>query len=189
MVERRTRETMVKVEVFLEPGDIIVDTGYRFLDHMLETMLFHAGFSGSITVKENVKVDDHHVVEDTGLALGEALRRAAGSSVERYGYAVIPMDEALVLVAVDYSGRPGAWVDLRFTRSEIGDVASENIIHFVYSLASTLRATIHVRQFAGVNNHHIAEAVFKALGKALSMALSPANSIRSLKGILDVGDY
>lgn len=186
-VARETGETRVEVEVSLAPGEARVETGLRFLDHMLETLLYYMGARGRVAVVEKKPVDDHHIVEDTALALGEALRSIAVSSpVARFGFWLMPMDEALALVAVDISGRPGAFLELRFTREKVGDVATENIGHFIHSLASSMRATIHARLLAGENNHHMAEALFKGLGKALGQALSPSPRIVSTKGSLDL---
>ncbi len=184
-VVRETLETRVEVRVVLGgPGGARVDTGIGFLDHLVETLLYYAGVEAEARVEERRRVDDHHVAEDLALALGEALRRAAGDRVARYGSAVVPMDECLVLAAVDYSGRPGAYVELPFTRSELGGLALENVEHFISSLASTLRATIHVKALRAGNNHHLAEAAFKALGMALGQALAPAGGIVSTKGVL-----
>jgi imidazoleglycerol phosphate dehydratase HisB len=182
-VVRETRETKIIVDIVLEPGDAKVSTGIGFFDHMLETLLRYMGASGSVEAVDKRGFDDHHVVEDTALALGEAIARAIGSAgIKRFGYAIVPMDEVLVLAAVDVSGRPGAYVELPFTREEIGGLALENIPHFVSSLASAMRATIHVRAIAMGNNHHLAEAAFKALGMALREALAPSAETISTKG-------
>jgi imidazoleglycerol-phosphate dehydratase len=186
VVERRTREVVVRVELALEPGDVRVETGYAMLDHLVETMLFHAGFTARIVAREARRVDDHHIAEDTAIALGEALRRAAGYMVKRFGYAVVPMDESLVLVALDYSGRPGAWVELDLEGTRVGDLAGDTIEHFIYSLAVSMRSTLHARKLHGGNAHHVAEAAFKALGLALAQALSPSARVPSVKGVLDV---
>ncbi len=177
---------MVRVEVLLEPGPVKVETGYAMLDHLVETMVFHAGWSVSLEARELRRVDDHHVAEEAALALGEAIRAAAGTRVRRFGHAIVPMDEALVLAAVDYSGRPGAWVRLGLRGARVGDLAGENVEHFIASLASSMRSTIHVRRVAGFNPHHVAEAAAKALGLALAEALRPSDRVPSLKGALDV---
>jgi len=182
-VVRETRETRVAVDVALEPGSVKASTGIGFLDHLLETLLYYAGLSGTVEAVDKRGFDDHHVAEDTALALGEALRRLVeGTTISRYGYAVVPMDECLVLAAVDVSGRPYFSVELPFTRSEVGGLATENIVHFIRSLAYSLAATVHVRALAWGNNHHLAEAAFKALGLALSQALTPSSRGWSLKG-------
>ncbi len=182
-VVRETDETRIAVELSLESGSVRVATGIGFLDHLLETLLRYMGASGSIEATDRRGFDDHHVVEDTAITLGEAIARILeGRQVKRFGYSIIPMDEVLVLAAVDISGRPYADVDLPFTRSEIGGLALENVEHFIRSLASTLRATIHVRALRGGNNHHLAEAAFKALGFALREALKPSSETISTKG-------
>ena len=185
-IVRETREVRVTATVKLEPGEIVIETGIPFFDHMVETLLYYAGFSGSVEAVEIKKVDDHHVIEDVALALGEVLRRAAGQRVRRFGHAVIPMDEVLVMAAVDYSGRPHASVDLPFTRQEVGGMSLEMVPHFYWSLASTLRATIHVLTLRSGNNHHMAEASFKAVGASLGQALAPSQTVFSTKGMLDV---
>lgn len=184
---RETRETRVEVRVVLEgSGNVRVETGVGFLDHLVETLLYYAGVDADVRVEERKRVDDHHVAEDVALALGEALRRAAGSRVARYGYAVVPMDGCLVLAAVDCSGRPGAYVDLPFTRGEIGGLALENVAHFIGSLASSLRAIIHVKTLRPENDHHLAEAAFKALGMALSQSLRASERVVSTRGAVRV---
>ncbi|GAB6148042.1 imidazoleglycerol-phosphate dehydratase [Stetteria hydrogenophila] len=187
-IARETLETRVEVWVDLDgSGRVSVETGIGFLDHMVETMLYYAGFDAGVKAVEKRRVDDHHVAEDVALTLGEALRRAAGDRVARFGHAVAPMDECLVLAAVDYSGRPGAFVELPFTREEIGGLALENVAHFISSLASAMRASVHVVTLRAGNNHHLAEAAFKALGMALGQSLRPSGRVVSTKGVLEVG--
>jgi len=189
-VERVTRETRVVVELVVgaaEPGGR-VETGVGFLDHMVETLAYYAGWSLEARVEEVKRVDDHHVAEDLALALGAALRRwldGVGWRVARFGWAVVPMDEALVLAAVDISGRPGAWVELGLRRESIGGWATENIPHFIQSLAAQVPATVHVRRLAGLNEHHVVEAGFKALGFAFRAALAPGERVVSTKGGLE----
>ncbi len=186
-VVRETRETAVEVFIDLDgAGEIEVDTGIPFFDHMIETLIYYMEASGTVKAREIKKVDDHHVVEDVALALGEALRRAAGARVRRFGHAIIPMDEVLVLAAVDYSGRPYAVFQGSFTRESIGGMSTEMIPHFYWSLASTLKASIHVVVLRGGNNHHVAEASFKAVGASLGQALKPSDRVVSTKGVLDV---
>ncbi len=189
-VERKTKEVFVRIDVDLdgdEVDSINVNTGIPFFDHMLETLLYYMGATGSIEAEELKKVDDHHVVEDVALALGEALRSAAGARVRRFGHAVIPMDEVLVLAAVDYSGRPYSVFQGSFTRETIGGMSTEMVPHFYWSLASTLKASIHVIVLRSGNNHHVAEASFKAVGASLGQALERSNRVFSTKGVLDVG--
>ena len=189
-VERRTKETIVRVDLDLDGSElreISVSTGVPFLDHMVETLAYYAGWGLRAAVEEVKRVDDHHVAEDLALALGEAVARAVASGgyrVARFGYAVVPMDEALVLVAVDYSGRPGAWVELPLRREAIGGLATENIPHFLQSLAAAAGMTLHVATLRGGNDHHVAEAAFKALGMALRQALAPGQGVVSTKGAI-----
>lgn len=186
-VRRSTREVAVTVSIDLDgEGAIVVDTGIPFFNHMIETLLYYMGASGSVKAREVKKVDDHHVIEDVALALGEAFRRAAGSRVRRFGHAIIPMDEVLVMAAVDYSGRPYSVFQGTFTREIIGGMSTEMVPHFFWSLASTLRASIHVVVLRSGNNHHVAEASFKAVGASLGQALQPSDRIFSTKGVLDV---
>lgn len=184
---RETRETRVWLRLVIgsEEPFARVETGIGFLDHMVETMGYYAGWRLEARVEEMRSVDDHHVSEDLALALGAALRRwleARGWRVARFGWALVPMDEALVAAAVDVSGRPGAWVELGLRREAIGGWATENIPHFVQSLASASLMTIHVRRLAGFNEHHVVEAGFKALGMALRAALAPSGRVVSTKG-------
>ena len=183
-VERETRETYVRVYVNLDgSGSVRSSTGIGFFDHMVETMLYYAGFDGEVEGREKVWVGGHHVIEDVGLVLGEALRRSlGGSGFARFGEAVTPMDEALVLAAVDVSGRPRSYVDL--PRGSVGGVSVEDLAHFIESMASTLRASIHVLVLRGGNTHHVVEAAFKSLGRALGAATRPYSGVRSLKGVL-----
>ena len=186
-VVRETRETVVEVLIDLDGGDEIeVNTGIPFFNHMVETLIYYMGAGGIVKARELKKVDDHHIVEDVALALGEALRRAAGARVRRFGHAIIPMDEVLVLAAVDYSGRPYAVFQGSFTRETIGGMSTEMIPHFYWSLASTLRASIHVVVLRSGNNHHVAEASFKAVGAALGQALQQSDRVVSTKGVIDV---
>ncbi|NOZ88438.1 MAG: imidazoleglycerol-phosphate dehydratase [Crenarchaeota archaeon] len=186
---RETRETRVELVLEIGSGEPYarVETGIGFLDHMVETLAFYAGWRLEAKVIEVRHVDDHHVAEDLMLTLGAAVRRwleSVGWRVARFGWSMVPMDEALVMAAVDLSGRPGAWVSLRFTREEIGGLALENIGHMIQSFAAASLSTIHVRQVAGRNDHHIAEAAFKALGFALRQALQPSAKLVSTKGAL-----
>jgi imidazoleglycerol phosphate dehydratase HisB len=186
-VVRETRETRVRLRLVVDAEEPLarVETGIGFLDHMVETLAYYAGWRLEASVEEERRVDDHHVSEDLALALGSALRRyleERGWRVARFGWAAVPMDEALVLAAVDLSGRPGAWVELGLRREAIGGWSTENIPHFVQSLAAASLSTIHLRRLVGVNEHHVVEAGFKALGFALREALRPRGSTVSTKG-------
>ena len=184
---RETGETRVRVRLVVGSGEPYarVETGIGFLDHMVEVLAYYAGWFLEASVEEVRRVDDHHVSEDLALALGAALRRwleSRGWRVARFGWAAVPMDEALVLASVDLSGRPGAWVELGLRREAIGGWATENIPHFVQSLAAASLSTVHLRRLAGMNEHHVVEAGFKALGFALREALRPVERVVSTKG-------
>ena len=186
---RKTLETEVYVEVNIdEPGTVMIDTPYSFLNHMLETLLHYAMFSGVVKVRELKKVDDHHVVEDVAICLGEAIRDAIGNSkIRRFGWCIIPMDDALVLVAIDICGRPYLSYKCRLVRKTIGDVSTENIKHFFYTFSIHLGATLHINVLSGENTHHVVEAMFKAVGVALHYATRETTVLLSTKGQLDLG--
>lgn len=188
---RKVRETAeTRVEVFIDldtPGSVDVKTPITFLNHMLVTMFTFMNSTAAVIAEEKLVYDDHHVVEDVAITIGEALKEALGDRVgiERYSSVVIPMDEALVLVAIDVSGRGGAYVKLRTLRELVGDMAFENVPHFIRSLAIASGITMHVIQLRGSNAHHVVEAVFKGLGITLYKASRVVStSIRSTKGVL-----
>ncbi len=183
-VERETLETLVRIRLNLDGnGYAKASTGLGFFDHMLETLIFYASFDASVEAEEKRPVGGHHVIEDVGLALGEAIRGALGGTpYARFGEAVTPMDEALVMVAVDISGRPRSVIDL--PSGSVGGVALEDLAHFIESLSATLRASIHVLTLRGGNKHHVVEAAFKGLGRALRMATRPSERLESVKGSL-----
>jgi imidazoleglycerol-phosphate dehydratase len=172
-VFRETKETRVQVVLDLDGGrrqDIA--TGIPFFDHMLELMAFHGQIDLGISAVGDLEIDDHHTIEDVGIVLGQALVQALNddSPVERYGSCHAPMDEALVLAAVDISGRGVLAYDLAFTRESLGGVSTENVHEFFRAFAVNAKITLHLRQLAGENNHHICEAAFKGVGRALRMA-------------------
>jgi imidazoleglycerol phosphate dehydratase HisB len=184
-----TRETRIEGAVVID-GErrISVNSGIGFLDHMLTTLAFHAGWDLELECRGDLEVDDHHTAEDCALALGRALDRALGEreGVARFGSAYAPLDEALARAVVDLSGRPWPSVDLGLERQMLGTLATENVEHVLISLAVSLRAAIHVDVLKGTNDHHRAEAAFKALALALGQALAPAATpgVPSTKGVL-----
>lgn len=189
IVERNTKETSVTLSLMLDGGrKIEVETGLGFLDHMLTTLAFHAGFDLQLRCSGDLQVDDHHTVEDCALALGEALDNALGerAGIARFGYAYAPLDEALARAVVDLSGRPGAVVNLGLKRESIGAVACENLTHFFASLAMTAKVSLHIDVLRGENDHHRIESSFKALALALrqASALTETEEIPSVKGKL-----
>ncbi len=185
-ITRRTRETDIEVHVDLDAtAPIEVHTGIGFFDHMLEQLAKHGGFSLRLTCKGDLHIDEHHTVEDCALALGEALRKALGAKlgIGRYGF-LLAMDEAEAQVAVDLSGRPYAVWEGRFSRTEVGGLATELVPHFFRSLAETLAAALHV-SVRGDNTHHMIEACFKGVGRALRQAFRREGSeLPSTKGTL-----
>ena len=185
-VSRRTRETEIDVRVSLEDtSPIRIATGIGFFDHMLEQLAKHGGFALELTCKGDLEIDEHHTVEDCGLALGEALRRALGSKVgiARYGF-LLPMDEAQVQVAIDLSGRAFAQFSGHFNREAVGGLPTELVPHFFRSLAESLAAAVHV-SVTGENSHHMIEACFKGVGRALRQALRrESRDLPSTKGVL-----
>jgi imidazoleglycerol-phosphate dehydratase / histidinol-phosphatase len=185
-VVRKTRETEISVAVDLDAAQpIAIQTGIGFFDHMLEQLAKHGGFALQLSCKGDLHIDEHHTVEDSALALGEALRRALGAKlgIARYGF-LLPMDEARVQVAIDLSGRAFTVFEGRFARSEVGGLPTELVSHFFRSLAESLGAAIHVT-VTGDNTHHMVEACFKGVGRALRMAIRREGSeLPSTKGVL-----
>jgi imidazoleglycerol-phosphate dehydratase len=188
-IERITNETRVIVELDLTgEGQAQVSTGIGFLDHLLTALARHARFDLVVRCDGDLVVDDHHTVEDVALSLGNALDGALGdrAGINRFGDATVPLDEALSRVAIDLSGRPFADVSLGLRRETIGTLATENIAHFLRSLALSARMALHVDVLKGDNDHHRAESAFKALALALKHAVSPSGftDVPSTKGVL-----
>ncbi|MGH8201631.1 MAG: bifunctional histidinol-phosphatase/imidazoleglycerol-phosphate dehydratase HisB [Steroidobacteraceae bacterium] len=185
-VGRRTKETQIEVRVDLDDtAPVHITTGIGFFDHMLEQLAKHGGFALELTCQGDLQIDEHHTVEDCALALGEALRRALGSKVgiARYGF-LLPMDEAQVQVAIDLSGRACAQFSGRFNRETVGGLPTELVPHFFRSLAESLGAAVHV-SVTGENSHHMVEACFKGVGRALRQALRrESRELPSTKGVL-----
>ena len=188
MVERKTAETDIFLRVDLDgKGPSSVDTGLKFLDHMLNQLVTHGGIGLQLSCKGDLEVDEHHTMEDVGITLGEALRRALGDKrgIERYGFA-LPMDESRAIVLLDFGGRSELVWDVEFTREYIGDVPTEMFPHFFKSLANAMQANLYV-QARGENNHHLAEAVFKAFARSLKQAVRRnvfSYDLPSRKGLL-----
>ena len=187
--DRATRETSVHVQLTLDgSGATDIRTGIGFLDHLLDSLGRHARFDLTLECRGDLHVDDHHTAEDCALVLGEALDRALGErrGVERFGWAYAPLDEALARAVIDLSGRPFADVNLELQRDKLGELACENIPHILRSLATAARLTLHVDVLQGENDHHKAEAAFKAVALALRQAVARTSSqdIPSTKGTL-----
>lgn len=175
--ERVSGETRIQLELRLSPGTIELNTGIGFLDHLLTSLAHHAGWSLSLTCEGDLEVDDHHSAEDVAITLGATLKEAAAerSPIVRFGSAFAPLDEALARAVVDFSGRPWAEVDLGLGRDQIGGIAAENVGHFLESFAANAGLCLHVDVLKGRNDHHRAEAAFKALALAMRQALAPSS--------------
>lgn len=189
-VDRETKETRIQVVLDLDGGpksDVMTSLG--FFDHMLDLLAHHGRINLGIKAEGDLHVDDHHTVEDVGIALGQALRKALQNSpgLERYGQAITPMDEALALVAIDLSGRGVLAYAVEFQRERLGMMATENVREFFRALAMHAGMTVHIRKMAGENDHHVCEAIFKGFGRALRQAIEPSgdNTPNSTKGSLD----
>lgn len=172
-VNRRTGETDIQVRLNLDgtgKGDI--QTGIGFFDHMLEGFTKHGFFDLSCKVKGDLHVDGHHTVEDTGIVLGQAIAKAVGDKkgIRRYGYFILPMDDALCLCAVDLCGRPFLNFDCQFQMERVGELDTELVKEFFYAVSYSAGMNLHIKLLAGTNHHHMIEAMFKAFSKALDMA-------------------
>ena len=190
-ITRKTAETDVTVTLNLDgTGTAAIDTGVGFLDHMLTLFAKHARFDLELTCKGDVQIDDHHSTEDTGICLGQAFAAALGDKrgVARYGHALLPMDEALILAAVDLSGRSTLRYGLDIPTEKVGTFDTELVEEFLLAFVRSAGVTLHLRQLDGTNSHHIIEGAFKALARALRMAVAidpaQANEIPSTKGVL-----
>ncbi len=190
-VHRATRETDITVSFGVDgSGQASVATGLGFLDHMLDSLARHGLFDIDVQAKGDLHVDDHHTVEDVGIAVGQALAKALGDGrgIRRMGHAIVPLDEALALVALDISGRPGAEIEIPLDGPMVGDLKAQMVPHFFRSLATEARITLHVQVLKGDNDHHRVEACFKALAKALDWATQiderAAGDVPSTKGVL-----
>jgi imidazoleglycerol-phosphate dehydratase len=190
-IARNTRETSIRLRLAIEGrGRYDISTGIRFLDHMLELVARHGAFDLTLAVKGDLDVDQHHTVEDTGIALGEAIAAALGSrrGINRAGYFVMPMDETLAVAAVDLGGRPHAVVDLALKVRTVGDLQSELVQDFFEGFAQGARANVHLKVLYGRSSHHQVEAIFKAFARALRVACSRdrqlGRTLPSTKGLL-----
>ena len=188
---RNTGETQIKLSLTLEgTGTAAIDTGCGFLDHMLTLFAKHGRFDLKLSCKGDTFVDDHHTVEDVGIALGQAFKEALGEKrgICRYGDTILPMDEALILTAVDLSGRGYLGYALQIPTEKVGSFDTELVEEFWLGFIRNAQCTLHIRQLAGANSHHIIEGAFKAVGRALrqAVAVEPefADEIPSTKGVL-----
>ena len=189
-VSRKTKETDITLSINLDgQGKNQIDTGIPFFDHMLDGFARHGLFDLEVSVKGDVEVDSHHTIEGTGIVLGQAVAEALGDKkgIRRYGYFILPMDETLALGAVDLSGRPFLNFQAEFTVPRLGDMDTEMVREFFYAVSYSAAMNLHLKILDAGNNHHMAEALFKAFGKALDMAVSEEPRIKdvwSTKGSL-----
>lgn len=189
-VKRETKETKITAKVNLDgTGEWSIDTGIPFFDHMLSQVAKQGLFDITIAAKGDLQIEDHHTVEDTGLALGEAFAKALGdkAGIRRYGFFMAPLDEALGQVVIDLSGRPWCTFEAQFKRDMLGTMSTENVREFFIAFASASKSDVQVRSLAGENDHHKMEAIFKSFGMALRMACEKderRRGIPSTKGTL-----
>ena len=189
-ITRKTSETDINVALCLDgSGKADIDTGIGFFDHMLKSFARHGFFDLTLKVKGDLYVDCHHTIEDTGIVLGEAIKTALGDkkSIRRYGNMMLPMDETLILCAIDLSGRPYLNFKAEFTSDRVGGFDTEMVKEFFYAISYSAGMNLHIKQIDGDNNHHIIEAMFKAFAKALDMAVgmdSRITDVLSTKGSL-----
>ena len=188
-VHRNTKETQIDIDINLDgTGKTDIQTGLGFFDHMLEQIGRHAGFDLKITVRGDLHIDEHHTIEDTALALGEAVSKAIGNKkgINRYGF-LLPMDDALAQVAIDFGGRPWLVWEANFKREKVGDMPTEMFYHFFKSFSDASKSNLNI-QVSGDNEHHKIEAIFKGLAKAMKMAVKQnpdeLDSLPSTKGLL-----
>lgn len=175
-VKRETKETQIELQINLDgSGNVDIQTGIGFFDHMLSGFARHGLFDLMVKVKGDLEVDCHHTIEDVGIVLGQAILQALGDKkgIKRYGHFMLPMDETLVLAALDLSGRPYLKYDAPFTVDRLGEMDTEMIKEFFYAVSYSAAMNLHLKVLEEGNNHHMAEALFKAFGKALDMATMP----------------
>ena len=190
-IERKTNETDIKLKLNIDgKGESKINTGAGFLDHMLTLFSRHARFDLELTCKGDTEVDYHHTAEDIGIALGEAFSAALGDKkgIVRYGNFLLPMDESLVLCAVDISGRSHLEFSLDMRAKKVGDFDTELVEEFWYGFVRNAECTLHIKEIDGLNSHHIIEGIFKSVARAMRMAVKinpdTANEIPSTKGVL-----
>ena len=178
-INRKTAETDISLVLKRGSGEVSIDTGCGFLDHMLTLFARHGGFDLSLTCKGDIEVDDHHTVEDIGICLGKAIAELAGDKkgLARYGNMILPMDEALILSAVDLSGRAFLAYDLTLRAKKVGTFDTELAEEFWLALVREAKMTLHIKQLAGKNTHHILEGSFKSVAHALGAALKKDESL------------
>lgn len=187
--ERKTNETEIKLDLNLDgTGKVMAVTGVGFFDHMIDLLGRHAGFDINLEARGDIQVDAHHTVEDVAICLGRALKESLGEKkgISRYGHVILPMDEALVMAAIDLSGRGYLGLEAVFGTPRVGDMDTELVEEFLRSFALNGELTLHVRVLEGRNTHHVIEAIFKGLARALRMAVARdgGEEVPSTKGVL-----
>lgn len=187
-VERKTKETDIKLSLNLDGGKIFIDTGIGFFDHMLNSFATHGRFGLEVTVNGDLNVDEHHTIEDTGIVLGKAFADALSdkNKIERFGSFYVPMDEALAFASVDISGRPFLVFDADFPQDKCGGYDCAMTVEFMRAFAYNAQITLHLKSLYGDNSHHITEALYKSCAHALRLAVkqNTSNSLLSTKGVL-----
>lgn len=187
-ISRKTKETDITLSLNLDGGEIDINTGIGFFDHMLNSFAVHSGFGLTVNATGDLQVDDHHTIEDVGIVLGKALKEALGdkSSIERFGTSYIPMDEALAFASVDISGRPFLVYDADFPQEKCGDYTSAMTWEFMRAFAYNAEITLHTKALYGNNSHHMIEAMYKAVAHAVKQAVkvNDSNIPLSTKGVL-----
>ena len=186
-IERKTKETHISVNLCLDGGEVKVSTGIGFFDHMLHALAFYAGFGLELEARGDLEVDGHHTVEDTGIVLGQAFRQAIGDrkGIRRFASAYVPMDEALGFCALDISGRPYLAFDAPMPQAMCGQYDACLTVEFMRAFAMNAGVTLHLKSLYGENSHHITEALFKALARALKEAVcETGGEVLSAKGML-----
>lgn len=189
-ISRTTRETDIRMKLVLDgSGKAEITTGIGFFDHMLNSFARHGLFDLILSVKGDLEVDTHHTIEDTGIVLGTAIKEALGDkkSIKRYGSILLPMDETLILCAIDLSGRPYLSYDVPLTAERVGEFETEMVKEFFYAVSYASEMNLHIRKLAGDNNHHLIEGAFKAFAKSLDEATLPdprITGVLSTKGTL-----
>lgn len=189
-ISRNTKETKISLKLNLDGnGNARIHTGIGFFDHMLHSFAHHGFIDLDLTADGDLEVDTHHTIEDTGIVLGSAIKEALGDkkSIRRYGSMILPMDESLILTAIDLSGRPYFCYDVNLTAERVGEFETEMVKEFFYAVSYSGEMNLHIKQLSGENNHHIIEGMFKSFAKALDEAVSKDLRIRdvlSTKGSL-----
>jgi len=187
-VQRKTKETDIKIVLNIDgDGDYKISTGIGFLDHMLQLFSHHGRFNIQLEAKGDLYIDDHHTIEDVGIVLGQAFLKAISDKrgIKRYSHIILPMDEALIMVAIDISGRPYLVFDVEFKLPKLGEMNSQMVVEFFRAFVSSAKVTLHVKKISGENDHHVCEAIFKAFGRVLKDACTIVDDkIPSSKGVL-----